>query len=207
MTELRSVSDNSLSSEREKVTITGKRANRDRFLWNVTSGTGMNIGTTVAAYNEAQRTLSSLDADNVLAVLLTHFAPAMLNDPSINIVYDSTKLDPNSAIIFDTDLEFAFGDEDRNSASLRIIEWGTAKHRSIHFGPDTEHFPFETSAKDIDRANGFSAYVTWSGLDDSRIALLGLRDQALEEVGELWSAAENLIRVSMPIEFGAIFAD
>ena len=77
---------------------------------------------------------------------------------------------------------------------MRIIEWRTGKHRSVSFGPDDDHFPFETSGAAFENQYAFSAYVTWTQLGVEELSLLGLGDMAPDAVGELWQSTAIAIR-------------
>ena len=187
-----SVSDNT-AGKREQITISGSRGNRDRFRWEVTDSGTASTGTTVTAHNDEQRSLGALDTDDVLPTLRSHFAPLLLNDPSLTISYDGSALDPSQEIVDDTTTTIVFGD-DADEATLRIIEWRTGKHRAVSFGPDDDHFPFETSGAVFESQFTFSAYVTWNQLGVEELSWLGLADMAPDAVGELWTESGRAIR-------------
>lgn len=186
-----SLSDNT-AGKREQVTILGSRGSRDRFKWEVADSDAASTGTAVTAHNDEQRSLGALDADDVLPTLRSHFAPLLLNDSSLTISYDGSALDPSQEIVDDTTTRFTFGDN--HQATLRIIEWRTGKHRAVSFGPDDDHFPFETSGTPFESQFAFSAYVTWDQLGVDELSLLGLADMAPDPVGELWTASGKVIR-------------
>jgi len=188
-----SVSDNT-AMQRQRVSIFGSRNSRDRFQWDALPSPGLSTGTVVTADNNAQRSLSALEADDVVATLRSHFAPLLLNDRSLTITYDGSTLDPSQEIVDDIRTPITFGDDGAHNASLRIIEWRTGRHRAIYFGPDDDHFPFETSGSDLESQYSYSAYVSWSRLGVEELSLLGLQDMAPDEVGQLWVAARSAIR-------------
>lgn len=188
-----SISDNT-EGERQEVTISGSRQTRDRFRWDTMPSSATETGTSVVATNEDQQSLSALDADDVHATLLSHFAPALLNDPSLTISYDRSALDPARAIEHDTSIEFSFGNADEQVATVRIIEWKSGKHHAIYFGADGDHFPFEEPGSPVEAQFAYSAYVTWDGLGADELAVLGLGDMAPDPVGQLWKAARTAIR-------------
>lgn len=188
-----SISDNAIG-QREQITITGSRNNRDRFRWDATPSTAASTGTVVTAHNDEQRSLSALEADDVLPTLRSHFAPLLLNDQSLTITYDGSALDPSQEVVNDTTSPLPFGENGENEAVLRIIEWRSGKHRAVSFGPDADHFPFETSGTAFENQFTYSAYVTWDKLGIDELAALGLGDMAPDAVGELWTAAREAIR-------------
>lgn len=188
-----SVSDNTIG-QREQITITGNRSSRDRFRWEATPSTSDSTGTVVTAHNDVQRSLSALEADDVLPQLRSHFAPLLLNDQSLTITYDGSALDPSQEVVNDTTSPLPFGENGENEAVLRIIEWRSGKHRAVSFGPDADHFPYETSGRPFENQFAYSAYVTWNKLGIDELAALGLGDMAPDAVGELWTAAREAIR-------------
>ena len=188
-----SISDNTIG-QREQITITGSRSNRDRFRWDATPSTAASTGTVVTANNDEQRSLSALEADDVLPTLRSHFAPLLLNDQLLTITYDGSVLDPSQEVVNDTTSPLPFGESGENEAVLRIIEWRSGKHRAVSFGPDADHFPFETSGAAFEKQFTYSAYVTWDKFGIDELAMLGLGDMAPEAVGELWMATRDAIR-------------
>lgn len=187
-------SDNT-AGVRQSVTIRGDRSNRHVFSWDARSSNEPDTGTTVTAYNDEQRSLAALDSDGTLAVLRSHFAPVLLNETDLVIEYDLTPLTPREEVLHDTTIEVPFEAESGSFAcTLRVIEWRTGKHRAIYFSTDGTHFVYEEAGTDVEGQFPFSAYVTWDGLDQDAVALLGLGDMAPEPVGDLWKAAREAIR-------------
>lgn len=184
-----------VTGEHEVVTISGNRRERDRFTWDRTARAhGESVtGTTVTAFNDDHRSLSALDAQDIVATLRAHFAPILLNDESLTITYDGSTLDPSEEILHDTAVEVPFGEGDAQSARVRIIEWRTGKHRALYFGPDADHFPYETAGDSLERQFAFSAYVTWRGLGHEELSLLALHEMAPGDVGGLWKAVKRTV--------------
>lgn len=180
----------------ENVSITSSRSERDRFTWEAhpSALNSRSTGTTVVAYNDDQRALSALDAKNVIAQLRAHFAPMLLNDTQLIIKYDGSTLEPQEEIACDSTEVVVFGESNELAASVRIIEWRSGKHRAIYFGPDADHFPYETAGDSIEKQFSYSVYVTWSGLGHDQLALLGLREMANGDVGSLWAAIDLAVR-------------
>lgn len=188
-----SISVNTIG-QREQITITGGRSSRDRFGWEATPSTAASTGTVATAHNDEQRSLSALETEGVLPTLRSHFAPLLLNDQSLTITYDGYALDPSQEVVNDTTLPLTFGEGREHEAILRIIEWRTGKHRVVSFGPDADHFPYETSGTSFENQFSYSAYVTWDKLGPNDLSMLGLGDMAPDAVGELWTAAREAIR-------------
>lgn len=187
-----SVSDN-VAGERQVVMIVGSRANRGCFTWDVAPSSALETSTTVTAYNEQQRSLGALETDAVIPTLRSHFAPVLLNDMNLTITFEGTALDPHQEIAFDTTTTVKFGDGDRHKATVRIIEWRSGKHRAVAFGRDNNSFPYEESGNEFESQFAYSAYVTWSALGSDELAVLGLRDMASGDVGDLWKAVRAAI--------------
>lgn len=188
-----SISDNA-AGERQEVAISGSREKRDRFEWHVAPSAAASTGTTVTAYNDEQRSPSALEAASAVPTLRSHFAPILLNDSSLTITFDGSVLDPQQEIASDTPIPVRFGEGEAQEAVIRIIEWRSGRHRAVYFGPDNDHFPHEESGNDFEGQFAYSAYVTWPGLGQNELAVLGLRDMAPDDVGELWRVARRTIQ-------------
>lgn len=185
-----------VTGEFEEVCISGSRSERDRFTWDVRPAASdvRATGTTFIAYNDEQLSLSAFDAKDVIAKLRAHFAPVLLNDKALSITYEGSTLDPQDEIAHDNTIEFNFGENGDETASVRIIEWRFGKHRALYFGTDTTHFPFETAGDSVEKQFSYSAYVTWSGLGHEALGLLSLHEMADGDVGELWKAVRRVVR-------------
>ena len=117
------------AGEHQDVTITGNRGNRHVFRWDATTAASSSkTGTTVTAHNDEQRSLSALEVDDAVAILRSHFAPALLNETGLTVRFDGTPLDPAQEILHDTQLDISFG-EAAHHGQLRIIEWRSGKHQ------------------------------------------------------------------------------
>lgn len=179
----------------KRVEISGGTDRRHAFPWETEGVASGATGTVVSAMNETQKSLSQLEAENTLRLLLSHFAPVLLGDDQLTVIYNGTTLDPSDEIESTTDVSLAFGEDgEHHSASLRIIEWKSGSHRAIYYGPDGEHFLHEESAKDLETSFRYSAYVSWEGLDHDALAVIGLGDMAGGSVGALWNATRDAIR-------------
>jgi len=183
------------AGEHQDVTITGSRGNRHVFRWDaIAAASSSPTGTVVRAHNDEQRSLSALQADDAVATLRSHFAPILLNEAGLTVRFDGAPLDPAREILHDTQLDISFGEAATYYGRLRIIEWRSGKHRAVYFGPDDEHFVYEEPGSGIESQYPYSAYVTWSGLNQERLAVLGLGDLAPEPVSDLRHAAHRAIR-------------
>jgi hypothetical protein len=180
----------------QRVDISGTTVHRSVFAWEARPVSGVRTGTIVTAHNDSQKSLGILEAPRTYFVLLSHFAPVLLNDDDLRITYCGKNLDPFDEIANSTTLPLPFTDAHGrgHAATIRIIEWKTVKHRAIYYGQDAEHFVHEESAKDIESQFRYSAYVTWEGLDQEALSLLGLGDMSDAPVGALWTAVREGIR-------------
>lgn len=179
----------------QRIEIRGSTQRRQTFPWKHTPVDSGPTGTTVTAWNESQKSLGALDAEGTATSLLTHFAPILLNDEKLAITYSGKELDPADNITAQTTIPLEFGEgATRQTGSLLIIEWTTGKHRSLHFGPDEQHFVYEESAKDLEPQFQYSAYVTWAGLDHDAVSRLPLGELAQDEVADLVVATREAIK-------------
>ena len=179
-----------------RVEIHDNTNQRNVFSRDVKLATDVPTGTIVAAWNDTQKALLQLESAKTLSILLSHFAPVLLNDDDLQIAFNGTVLDPNDEIASTDDYPLTFIDESStiHQAALRIIEWKTVKHRAIYYGEDAEHFVHEESAQDIEPQFRYSAYVTWPEFDHESLSMIGLGDMAEGPVGALWTAARDGIR-------------
>jgi hypothetical protein len=179
-----------------RVEVSGSTAQRNVFERDASPAIDVPPGTVVTVWNESQKALLQLESDKTLPVLLSHFAPVLLNDGDLHITYNGTNLDPSHEIASTNDYPLPFAEDDgvTHGAALRIIEWKTVKQRAIYYGQDAEHFVHEESAQDIEPQFLYSAYVTWEGFDQDSLSLIGLGDMAVGPVGALWTAARAGIR-------------
>ncbi|MFT4289499.1 ATP-binding protein [Nocardioides sp.] len=177
----------------QRIEVKGSTDHRHVFQWDAQPTSDHATGTVVNALNESQKSLGALEAEGSLAVLLSHFAPALLNESGLSISYNGSTLDPDDQIVRSDTVDLPFTDEDggTHQASLQIIEWKGGKHRAIYYGQDAEHFVHEESAKDVEPQFQYSAYVTWDGLDHDALSVIGLGDMAGGAVGALWTAARE----------------
>lgn len=132
---------------------------------------------TFADDGEARAVSVWLDRDNAMDGIVS----VRVEDDGHGISADEVEptLDPVQEILCDTNRDFVFGESEKYKGRLRIIEWRSGKHRAIYFGPDEQHFVHEEPGGDVEAQYPYSAYVTWEGLDDEHISLLGLGDLAL----------------------------
>jgi hypothetical protein len=179
-----------------RIEVRGSTEQRHVFPWSTSPTATRPTGTVVTAYNQSQKSLAALDGDSTLSVLRSHFAPVLLNDGDLTIKYYNKQLNPADEISSSTESSLTFTDDAGKSheAQLRIIEWKSGTHRAIYYGWDNEHFLYEESAKDVEPQFRFSAYVTWEGLDDDALSVVGLGDMAGGSIAALWNAARDGIR-------------
>jgi hypothetical protein len=182
------------AGDRERVVIEGAKERAEPFSWEASPSTETVTGTIVTALNEQDRSLNSLIGDSTLTVLTSHFAPVLLNDDSLTVIFDGVKLDPADEILDDTTVTAMLDSDSDAVVSIRIIEWRTGKHRAIYFGEDAERFVVEASGSEIEPQAAYSAYVTWPGFDTESLADLGLGDMAPDPAGAVWRATRTAVK-------------
>lgn len=182
------------AGERERVVIEGAKERAEPFSWDASPSTAEKTGTVVTAMNEQDRALNSLTSDATLATLTSHFAPVLLNDEQLTIVFDGASLDPADEMLDDTSVVATLDSDPSATISIRIIEWRAGKHRAVYFGEDAERFVVETSGADLESQATFSAYVTWPGFDVDSLSELGLGDMAPDPAGAVWRATKTAVR-------------
>lgn len=180
--------------EHERVVIEGAKERAEPFSWDKTPSTETETGTVVTALNEQDRSLNALISDATQTTLASHFAPVLLNDETLMIIFDGAKLDPADEILDDTMIEIGLDSVPNASLSIRIIEWRTGKHRAVYFGQDSERFVVEASGSELESQAAFSAYVTWAGFDTESLADLGLGDIAPDPAGAAWRATRAAVK-------------
>lgn len=182
------------AGEHERVVIEGAKERPEPFSWDTDPSTATQTGTVVTAINEQDRSLNSLITNTTLTTLTSHFAPILLNDESLTVIFDGAIINPADEILDDTTAQVAFENDLESTASIRIIEWRTGKHRAVYFGEDAERFVVEASGSELESQAAFSAYVTWPGFDAESLADLGLGDIAPGSAGEVWRATRTTIK-------------
>jgi len=182
------------AGDRERVVIEGAKDRAEPFSWEVSPSNETKTGTVVTALNEQDRGLGSLLSDGTLATLTSHFAPVLLNDEQLTIVFDGTRLDPRDEILDDTTIRAPLDSDPSALLSVRIIEWRTGKHRAVFFGEDSERFVVEASGTELENQAAFSAYVTWAGFDIDTLSALSLGDMAPDPAGGVWRATKTAVR-------------
>ncbi|WP_022891596.1 ATP-binding protein [Agromyces subbeticus] len=182
------------AGERERVVIEGAKERAEPFGWDAVPSSATETGTVVTALNEQDRNLNSLISDTTLNTLTSHFAPVLLNDESLTVIFDGAKLDPADEILDDTTVDVELDSDPSAVVLVRIIEWRTGKHRAVYFGEDAERFVVEASGSEVESQAAFSAYVTWAGFDVESLADLGLGDMAPDPAGAVWRATRTAVK-------------
>lgn len=182
------------AGDRERVVIEGAKERAEPFSWEASPSTETVTGTVVTALNEQDRSLNPLISNTTLTVLTSHFAPVLLSDEKLAIVFDGAKLDPADEILDDTTVTVALDSGAGALVSVRIIEWRTGKHRAVYFGEDAERFLVEMSGAELESQAAFSAYVTWDGFDVDSLSELGLGEMAPDPAGAVWRATKTAVR-------------
>lgn len=182
------------AGDRERVVIEGAKERAEPFSWDAESSTATATGTVVTALNEQDRSLNSLISATTLTLLTSLFAPVLLNDETLTVVFDGAKLDPAEEILEDTTVSVALDSDPDALVSVRIIEWRTGTHRAVYFGEDSERFVVEMSGAELESQSAFSAYVTWDGFDVDSLSELGLGEMASDPAGAVWRATKTAVR-------------
>ncbi|WP_258132371.1 ATP-binding protein [Microbacterium sp. MYb62] len=180
--------------EREQVAIVGSTDQPEPFSWEMSPSNTHRTGTVVTALNEQERSLTTLLGEATLPTLTSHFAPVLLNDDQLSIVFDGVRLNPADEMLADTTVQSALDSDPTATIAIRIIEWRTGKHRAVYFGEDEERFTVEVSGAELENQAAFSAYVTWPGFDVDSLAVLSLSDMAPDPAGAVWRATKAAIR-------------
>jgi hypothetical protein len=180
--------------KRERVVIEGVKERTEPFSWEASRSTESSTGTVVTALNEQDRSLNSLFNDTTLATLTSQFAPVLLNDDALAIIFDGVKLNPSDEVLDDTIVEVALDIDPEAVISIRIIEWRTGKHRAVYFGEDPERFVVEMAGAGLENQTAFSAYVTWPDFTVDTFSELGLGEMAPDPAGAVWRATKTAVR-------------
>ena len=177
-----------------EVTISGSRSERTVFRWEALIAEVGDHGTVFSAFNDEQRSLGPLQAEIAIPALRSAFAPVLLNEPRLKIIFDQVQLDPAKEIASDSEVPLPLAQDDGfGPASLRIIEWRNGKHRMVYYGVDAEHFTWEESGSSVEADFSYSAYVIWPGLRQ-RADQLAFGELAPEPLNDLWVSARAAIR-------------
>jgi hypothetical protein len=179
----------------QTVTLQGSRDRGRIFRWDTAPSTAKTPGTIFTARNHQDRNLNALDRETTPDTLRTTFAPVLLNEAALSITFDGTPIDPRDEILRDTKLSGKFDDDPSQTLQVRIIEWrGSGSHRTLYFGPDEIHFPYETSGRELEGQFPYSAYVTWGGFDGDTLSMLGLGEMANGPSGSIWRFTRESVR-------------
>ncbi|MBN9631020.1 MAG: ATP-binding protein [Actinobacteria bacterium] len=182
------------AGDRERVVIEGAKERAEPFSWDAQPSTATETGTVVTALNEQDRSLGSLISDMTLTTLTSHFAPVLLNDETLTIIFDGAKREPADAIVDDTTVMATLDSDPDAVVTVRIIEWRTGKHRAVYFGADADRFVVEMSGAELETQAAFSAYVTWGGFDVDAYSELTLGELAPDPAGAVWRATKTAVR-------------
>lgn len=145
-------------------------------------------GTVFTATNTEQWNFPALENGAAKAELLSNFAPILLNEPGLKIIFDGEELDAQANILDNYVKPFTYGEHDEKSGQMRVIQWRTGNSESILFGPDDEHFIAELSGKDLRAGFKYTAYVISSEIEAENSADLAIADMADSPLNALWIA-------------------
>ncbi|WP_158607486.1 ATP-binding protein [Flexivirga caeni] len=186
-----SVAD-SLEGRRLRSVIRANAATRNDFDVSDPIATDDDAGTRVVA--SGRDSLNRLDDDKTRDRLTATFAPYLIARPDIEIVYDTTRLQPKDNIEHDQTRPVEWIHEGvTRHAALRIIEWRNADERAVHLC-DGEGVPVDT----LDTAPApdfqYSAYVLWDEMPQHHNEWLLARLESTPSVlGALLSEVDRML--------------
>lgn len=144
----------------EQTTVTAEANRPDRILIeSKIVGSEESPGTSFSAYNNTQKSLGALESGKAEAELLETFAPILIAEPELQIIFDGKLLDPVENIADDEEWEFEFG-PDSCSGTLRVIRWKNGNQKRILYGPSKEQFVAEIEDRRNYSKLPFTAYAT-----------------------------------------------
>lgn len=154
------------SGRRLRTSVSAVASSRSDFEVSVPTETDAETGTSLEA--GGKDTLDRLASDQTRAQVTSVLAPYLMGNPSVEVVYDGSRVDPAANIDHDATYQLAWThDETTHEASLRVIEWRESTERAVHLctvdGLPVEDLP-DPPAPDF----RYSAYVLWEGVSQHR---------------------------------------
>jgi Histidine kinase-, DNA gyrase B-, and HSP90-like ATPase len=151
-------------------------------------------GTIFRAFNQAQKSLVSLESQKSREMISGAFAPILLEDPEIEIRLDGTLINPRAQIANDQTYEESVQAPDGEiPLTIRIIEWKTGTHRQLYFADPSGQISHAEDGQNLEPQFSYSAYISWPGLGDSA-DLVSLGTLAPEPIPDLVSKASEIIQ-------------
>lgn len=143
----------------------------DRFSIDEAQATEEPTGTRV--HINGQRTsVESISSEKARRRLTREFALYLMRFPHVTLMYDSERIDPNSLI--DRDNEVDLKSPDNRPVKLRVIEWKEELPRELvlcdEHGFSLDSQPPRIQAPDF----WFTAYISWAGFDRQGVILAEL---------------------------------
>ncbi|WP_288872155.1 ATP-binding protein [uncultured Corynebacterium sp.] len=116
-------------------------------------------GTKFVALNTTQKGLTKLELGQAKSELIETFAPILIAEPNLDIVFDGETLDPQSNIADDAEWNFEFGQKNVD-ATIRVIRWKNGNQRRVLYGPSNGQFIAELEDRSNFSALPFTAYAS-----------------------------------------------
>lgn len=116
-------------------------------------------GTVFAAYNNTQKGLCALESGKAEAELLETFAPILIAEPELEIVFDGKRIDPVENIADDEEWDLKFG-PNGCCGNLRVIRWRNGNQKRILYGSSKEQFVAEIEDRQNYSSLSFTAYAS-----------------------------------------------
>lgn len=182
------IADNT-EGKRLSTIISAGDANRSDFdLSSALPASGEPTGTRFKASGKHSPYLNRLLSDSAIAEIAAALAPYLIAHPDVEVIYDGRTVRPQDNIADEQTYELAFEHASQPyEASIRVIEWRSGNHRSLHLC-DAEGVPVDDLAAPTAPDFTYSAYVLWARMPEHRNDWL-LGDTPETIVGSLLTAA------------------
>lgn len=181
--------------ERTAVEAEASQPDRVHISHGVVEAGERSTGTVFVAFNETQKGLEKLDSGEARSELLETFAPILIAEPELEMVFDGEVLDPNSNIADDAEWQLEIGQSD-SDATIRVIRWKSGGHRRILFGPSKEQFIAELEDRKNYSALPFTAYASSKIVNSENVKdiTLGQMKNDESELAQFHAAVESELK-------------
>ena len=181
--------------ERTVVEAEASQPDRVRISHGVVESGDRSTGTVFVASNETQKGLEKLDSGEARSELLETFAPILIAEPELEMVFDGEVLDPNSNIADDAEWQLEIGQID-SDATIRVIRWKSGGHRRVLFGPSKEQFIAELEDRKNYSALPFTAYASSKIINSENVKdiTLGPIKNDESELAQFHAAVESELK-------------
>jgi len=176
------------AGRRMRTYVTATASSRNDF--EVSDATLTNDPTGTRFEATGRDALDRLAADSTRAHVSSVLAPYLIANPSVEVVYDGSRVDPSANIEKEATYDLTWSHDDAaHTAGLRVIEWREAAERAVHLC-DADGVPVEDLPVAPAPDFRYSAYVLWEGMKSHRgeSVLIGLESEP-STVGSLVATA------------------